>query len=440
MPSKTEAIARLRRQITQLGAIPESRSDRSGAFDRWHRAARVAVDYTFGDDSKHSREFAAVTFWPYMVTQSTPNEDRQRSYSDGLKRAAMLLEAFIEEVEEYWPSDRPAEDDATERDYDVCLSFAGEDRPYVEAVAESLRRHGIRSFYDFYEEVSLWGKDLYQHLDEVYRNRAQFCVLFISDAYARKLWTKHELRSAQARAFEEHQEYILPARFDSTELPGVPPTIAYVDLQQKKPAEFAELIVQKIRSTSERRRPRHRPGRIEVTAGVSQRPLATERRPHIMPIRPWFTNVSVSERGTLQEEPAGPLGALVAPFRNDPTPEHPYVVPASRLSATVWLEAIPNYRASGYWLHSTSPHISLAAGEQWLLVVAVVAPKLASLVVDGRRGDAGLVELKHFWTAPTDFEETVAVVSVVNDGILLGQYRYNLKITPPFANITLLSE
>ena len=53
-------------------------------------------------------------------------------------------------------------------EYDICLSFAGEDRKYVAAVTDNLRAHGIRVFYDEYEEVALWGKDLYEHLHEVY--------------------------------------------------------------------------------------------------------------------------------------------------------------------------------------------------------------------------------------------------------------------------------
>ena len=42
--------------------------------------------------------------------------------------------------------------------YDVCLSFAGEDRDYVNKVAEELRSAGVRVFYDLYEQVDLWGK------------------------------------------------------------------------------------------------------------------------------------------------------------------------------------------------------------------------------------------------------------------------------------------
>src|SRR3954465_7598343 len=90
--------------------------------------------------------------------------------------------------------------DAAAFNYDVCLSFAGEDRPYVSRVAAVLLSRGVRVFYDDYEQVDLWGKDLYVHLDDVYRSAARYCVLFVSKHYASKLWTNHERQSAQARA------------------------------------------------------------------------------------------------------------------------------------------------------------------------------------------------------------------------------------------------
>ncbi len=132
------------------------------------------------------------------------------------------------------------------RQYDVCLSFAGEDRGYVAKVAAHLQSRGMRTFYDEYERVSLWGKDLYEHLDDVYRNAARYCVLFISRFYAKRLWTSHERKSAQARAFNENREYILPARFDTTPLPGLLPTVGYIDLKNLRPKELSDLIVDKV--------------------------------------------------------------------------------------------------------------------------------------------------------------------------------------------------
>jgi hypothetical protein len=124
-------------------------------------------------------------------------------------------------------------------DYDVALSFAGENRNYVDKVATELRKNGIKVFYDTFEELTLWRKDLYQYLSQVYKDRARYTVIFISKSYADKRWTNHELKNAQARAFKESSEYIRPARFDDTELPGLPETIAYISLKTRSPEDFA---------------------------------------------------------------------------------------------------------------------------------------------------------------------------------------------------------
>lgn len=131
-------------------------------------------------------------------------------------------------------------------EFDIALSFAGEDRPYVDQVANLLRGHGVTTFYDLFEEASLWGKNLYDYLSDVYQHKARFTVMFISAAYARKMWPNHERQAMQARAFQEAQEYVLPARFDSTEIPGVLPTIGYVSLADRSPEELVDLILKKL--------------------------------------------------------------------------------------------------------------------------------------------------------------------------------------------------
>ncbi|HEY0428423.1 MAG TPA: TIR domain-containing protein [Pyrinomonadaceae bacterium] len=135
-------------------------------------------------------------------------------------------------------------------EYDVALSFAGEDRKYVEEVASELKRLGVHVFYDNFEKVNLWGKDLYTHLQNIYQNQAKYTVIFISEHYAKKLWTNHERKMAQARAFTESREYILPARFDNTEIEGILPTTGYVDLRKLSPQEFCILICEKLGVTN----------------------------------------------------------------------------------------------------------------------------------------------------------------------------------------------
>jgi hypothetical protein len=50
----------------------------------------------------------------------------------------------------------------------------------------------------------------------------------------------------QARAFQEHQEYILPARFDDTPIPGVLPTVGYISLAHKTPQAFVNIVKKKL--------------------------------------------------------------------------------------------------------------------------------------------------------------------------------------------------
>jgi TIR domain len=136
-------------------------------------------------------------------------------------------------------------------EYDIAISYAGEDRSYAEALADVLRNRGVHVFYDKYEKAVLWGQDLYTYLSDLYQNKSRYCILFLSKYYAAKLWTKHELQSAQARALREQNAYILPIRLDNTQIPGILPTTGYLDWSQETPETIADLLVEKLRAVSQ---------------------------------------------------------------------------------------------------------------------------------------------------------------------------------------------
>lgn len=133
-----------------------------------------------------------------------------------------------------------------EYEYDVALSFAGEDRHHVEALAQLLEKNGYKVFYDKYERAQLWGENLYDYLSETYKDKARYCVMFVSKHYAQKVWTNHERQSAQARALEENVAYILPVRLDDTEIPGILPTVGYLDLRSVTIIEVYQDLVVKL--------------------------------------------------------------------------------------------------------------------------------------------------------------------------------------------------
>jgi len=134
-------------------------------------------------------------------------------------------------------------------EYDVALSFAGEDRTIVEEFATLLKSKNIKVFYDEYEAADLWGKDLIDHLVNIYSRKARYCVMFISQYYPLKKWTKVERRAAQERAFRDADEYILPVRLDDTQVPGITETTGYRDLRQHSIESIVNLLEQKLMRT-----------------------------------------------------------------------------------------------------------------------------------------------------------------------------------------------
>ncbi|MER7077891.1 TIR domain-containing protein [Saccharopolyspora kobensis] len=114
-------------------------------------------------------------------------------------------------------------------EYDIAVSFAGEDRDYVERVVRELQKEGIKVFYDQDIQDQLWGENLIDYLKVVYGGRARYVVLFISRYYLEKKWTNWERQSAQDRGLQQPSPYILPVRLDDSELPGMLTSVAYLD-------------------------------------------------------------------------------------------------------------------------------------------------------------------------------------------------------------------
>lgn len=140
------------------------------------------------------------------------------------------------------------EDNESEFDYDVALSFAGEDRTYAEQLAGTLKASGVKVFYDAFEKAKLWGEDLYVYLSDLYRLRAKYCIMFLSRHYATKLWTSHERKAAQSRAFKESRAYILPIRLDMTEIPGILDNVGYLNWHDEGAVSIAECVIQKLQN------------------------------------------------------------------------------------------------------------------------------------------------------------------------------------------------
>lgn len=79
--------------------------------------------------------------------------------------------------------------------YEVALSFAGQQRDYVQAVNEALKSQGVKTFYDYDHTLALWGKNHTEELPRIYAQDAHLVLMFISEHYVDARWPRHERRA-----------------------------------------------------------------------------------------------------------------------------------------------------------------------------------------------------------------------------------------------------
>jgi TIR domain len=117
-------------------------------------------------------------------------------------------------------------------DFDVAVSFAGEDRELAEDVVGRLRAAGLTVFCDTDWTPAMWGGEPLEDLDQVYCSRARSVIIFVSYPYSKKMWAQCQRRSALARALEQAPSRVLLARLDSTRLKGLRPAAGYLDARR----------------------------------------------------------------------------------------------------------------------------------------------------------------------------------------------------------------
>lgn len=210
---------------------------------------------------KHLKVAALIqlVFLEKEITQERYSEGIKKEIATKISRILQLLSLpifenievveYLHDIRKNSQSNQSQEaipDNPQKRDYDVVISFAGEDREYAEKLSAMLKKDGFSVFYDKYEEHDLWGKNLYEHLTNVYSKYGKYCVMFLSKHYAAKQWPTLERKAAQERAFKENREYILPIRIDDTEILGILDTVSYQDLREKNIEEIYEILKRKL--------------------------------------------------------------------------------------------------------------------------------------------------------------------------------------------------
>jgi hypothetical protein len=136
--------------------------------------------------------------------------------------------------------------------YDVAVSFASEQRPYVVEVVRECERRGLAVFYDADRALDFWGKNVIRELRDVYGGtQARYFVPFLSPEYLAKPYPMDEFTTALTQALQRQEDYILPVVFTGTQIPInlLNPAIGYLRAEDHTPPELAEKLATKISST-----------------------------------------------------------------------------------------------------------------------------------------------------------------------------------------------
>ena len=132
------------------------------------------------------------------------------------------------------------------KSYDIAVSYASEQRAYVERFVERLHAHKLNVYYDRDAQVRMVGKILDQELHRIYIQESSCCVLFLSDAYVTKPVTKFESNIILSETvYTDNFMYIL--KFDPVTIPGLNRNFIYSSIEEfPEPEQYADFMYEVI--------------------------------------------------------------------------------------------------------------------------------------------------------------------------------------------------
>jgi hypothetical protein len=136
------------------------------------------------------------------------------------------------------------------RRFRVALSFPGEHRPFVCAVADHLKSElGSDSvFYDNDYVAELARPNLDVLLQRIYHDNSDLIVVFLCGDYVAKEWCGLEWRAIRDIIKQRRDATVMLLRLDQAHVPGSFGIDGHIDVTTWSPAQTAEAIVKRLRS------------------------------------------------------------------------------------------------------------------------------------------------------------------------------------------------
>lgn len=134
-----------------------------------------------------------------------------------------------------------------EFDYDVAISYAGQDYEYALELFKHLTKAGLEVFFAPHHQFILAADYLPDILTSIYSEKSRKCVILFSEHYNRSDYTKGERRAAYDRKFFVDPNYIFLIRLDDTEPAWGLKGDIYYHINTVQLHEIAHLIIDTIK-------------------------------------------------------------------------------------------------------------------------------------------------------------------------------------------------
>ena len=109
-----------------------------------------------------------------------------------------------------------------DHEFEVALSFAGENRQLAQYIYEGLTTLDVTVFYDEMFEANYLGKAWSQQFKEIFGKKSRFVVCILDNHHSTKIWPTFEREVFAPRIVDES---VIPIFLDATKFVGIPQDI-----------------------------------------------------------------------------------------------------------------------------------------------------------------------------------------------------------------------
>ncbi|MEB5485015.1 TIR domain-containing protein [Burkholderia pseudomallei] len=210
------------------------------------RGRSVLVEYEF-DENVPAFDFSSLK--PLEVKLDIQGWEMSRTHWAVKDEDLFELLASVGLVDASYVGEGRPTGRVEEMRFRVALSFPGEKREYVAAVATEVKKRLGRDaiFYDKDFTAQLARPNLDTLLQRIYLSNSDLVVVFLCAEYERKEWCGLEWRAIRNIIKNKNDHAIMFMRFDRADVSGAFSIDGYVDLDEYTPLEAARMIVERVR-------------------------------------------------------------------------------------------------------------------------------------------------------------------------------------------------